>query len=509
MRRAMPEEPEEEAKPKRAARGIPEAEPEKSQELPADSGEEFADEMEITMVRRMALNLDDPVPIAKPPSFSDPARAIRSEPTQPDREPLDKKWLAICGAIPVGVLLFGLVVALVGAVSPRDPAKVAAASGLSRTCTPMVGVDSQLFAVANEGEIELRELAADEPQTVSNPYQGPITKPARLSTVNKTASASGGIYGAVDEHSYWSQCVSPLTDSVAIAPGTEGTTLVLYNPDNEPVYVDITISTSSGQADAPDLRGMQIGGYSTQLIKLSDYATDEEQAGVRVRTITGRLGVSIASKTETGMSVSSASRLSKKILIPGAPAGADTSRLVVTNPDTTRKELTVRVVDAEGTKTVEEKLVAEAQRTQSFDLKKYLDKGAAIEITSDYEIAASLISSAGSDLAVSQGSDDYGSDHLIGTAATAGNLLLANLTDQDTTAHVSWDGEETADIQLKAGTSTSIAVPSGKKNLEVRAEQQIAGAIFLTETGISVANLSHFAQPKNIEVLPEPGVARG
>ena len=514
MRRAMSDDqPYEESKPTRAARGISEPEEDvkpQPEDLSKDEGDEFADELEITMVRRMALNLDGPVPIAKAPSLNEtddePAEAKKP---RSRRIGLDKKWLGVCVGIPAGALVLSLIFSFAGAFQAKAPVQVAAASSISRACTPIAGVQSKLHAWASQGGIELRELAADEATLVESPYQGDISKPVRMSAEDKSANSIGGIFGGKDGHSYWAQCVTPNTDSVTIAPGAEGSTLVMYNPDNEPVDVDVTISTSSGQADVPELRGLQIGGNSTQLVKLANYATDKDQIGVRVRTITGRLGVSITTKTENGMSASSAMRLSKQIVIPAAPAGAKSARLIVTNPDTTRKELHVEVLGPEGSTVVEEKLVAEAQRTQGFDLKKYLDNASAIVVSSDFEIAATLISSTDSDDAVSLGTDEFSANELAAVVAGNGNLSLTNLGDEDTQAEISWDGGDPEQIAIKARSTVSLAVPSEKKTVRVKADQPIVGAISLTDSGQSVANLSVLPKQKNMAIVPNPRIGIG
>ena len=132
------------------------------------------------------------------------------------------------------------------------------------------------------------------------------------------------------------QCVKPASRGVIALPATADTQLKIVNPDASEAAIDLTLYGAEGEIQSLGARGITLAAYEERAIALSVLTKKATPVGVSFQASRGRAAVMAITQTQSSGTAAGPSQLGTSHLLPGIPAGATSSVVVLANPGETR-----------------------------------------------------------------------------------------------------------------------------------------------------------------------------
>lgn len=228
----------------------------------------------------------------------------------------------------------------------RGASTVTAAGGTVRTGGPLVGRRTPV----QEGAV-VRDLAnglegAVHVTTATGAGAGALT-------VEQTTRATAGTRRGVAALT----CPAPSAESWFVGGGTVlGTVseLLLVNGESTPATVDVTVWTSTGQADPRPGRGIRVPPRTRVAVPLDRLAPERDLLALQVTSTTGRVAsalrvVRVDGRTPLGTDwVPPSPGPARDSVVAGLPAGPGRRTLLVTNPGDTATTVSVELTTYDG-----------------------------------------------------------------------------------------------------------------------------------------------------------------
>ncbi len=489
--------------PRRASRALPaedvQPEPEPVTEAPQAAPES---------AEQAGKQAEAKAPAQTKPAASTPA----SKPKAPVQELTPdqrrrRRWLVgvAAGAAASLALSFG-----VGALPPQDaplPDTVPLVTAISRTCPVTDLAPGTLVAASSEGDIGVRIVGERRSTEQAGRLWLPDrTAPSVISPTLPQASVSGGHIVSTDTQLWWGTCRAPQADQYVQLPGGVDARLTIINPEPDDALVDVTLSGPEGEITGDGLRGLTVPGNSQIAVELSSHAQGTDALGARIRSSVGRvLAVGQVSRP-TGGDFAAGTAQGTAVVIPALPSDPSSTKLLLTNPGTSRNVVKIEAVSEAGRYVLEgyEGYALDAQRTVSLDLTSLIaGSPMALVITARDSFAATAVVQVADDFAIEPGvlaDDSVAAQDLVSVVPGPGLLQLANPGSGEVLAVINWGtGQAPANRTIGPGAIASIEIPAGAAQARVEATGPIAGALLLTvpdRSGIAVVVLHAAARPQ-------------
>jgi putative secreted protein len=280
------------------------------------------------------------------------------------------------------------------------------------------------------------------------------------------------------------QCVKPVSQGVIALPATADTQLRLVNPDASEAAVDLTLYGADGEIQSLGARGIALAAHQERTIALSILTSEATPVGVAFKASRGRAAVMAVTQTQTSATASAPSQLGTSHLIPGVPAGATSTVVVLANPGETRATANLT---AFGTTPAYQpqgggNISIPAHSSVSVPLENaLLGEASAIQVSSDEPVMAGLSFTLGD---AAQVAPVTMATSLVTFTAPGGVLQLTNPGQAEVQATVTATGaggaEETSTVSVGAGQTAVHSLPAGAdlgQRVVVESAQPLFGAV--------------------------------
>lgn len=293
------------------------------------------------------------------------------------------------------------------------------------------------------------------------------------------------------------QCVKPVSQGVIALPATADTQLKIVNPDASEAAIDLTLYGAEGEIQALGARGITLAAYQERTIALSVLTEKATPVGVSFQASRGRAAVMAITQTQSSGTAAGPSQLGTSHLLPGIPAGATSSVVVLANPSETR--ITANLT-AYGTTPAYQpqgggNISIPPHASVSVSLENaLLGEASAIQVNSDAPVMAGMAFTLGDSAQVAP--VEAGTS--LGTFTSPGGVLqLTNPGTADAQATVTATGaggaEEEATVTVGAGQTVVHKLPATTEQgqrVTVGSGQPLFGAVVSSgETGSWAAPL--------------------
>lgn len=356
-----------------------------------------------------------------------------------------------------------------------------------------------------------------------------VSKADRSVVVSASGAAAPGLVGARVRDSAqpaFAECVMPAAEvwfNGAGAGGLHESKLSLVNPDQGPAVADVTLWTTTGEIDAPMMRGLAVPGGASTEIDLSEVSPTREEITVRVSVTRGRLASSMVDRyTPRGGSVRtdglpSSQAPTKDLLIPGFPRKSAEAVLVLTNPgeDAARVQLSVVGAKAEFNPAGFEEIRVPAGQVVVIDLPSEVTKlvaseDASLRLTASVPVTAGVRAVIEGDFAHLPTAVPVHGDAATLVPVSGSRTLVLGTPATAAAVNVEFIGatksaERKLATRVRPKTSTAVKVPAGTRAVVVRSSGAVVGAVRTTSSrGISLAPLRPLVTEKIVpDVRPE------
>ncbi|RMB62279.1 DUF5719 family protein [Tessaracoccus antarcticus] len=325
----------------------------------------------------------------------------------------------------------------------------------------------------------------------------------------------GGMLTLGDGTGGWTPCTAPTSQGTIVVPGAADTDLLVVNPDSSEAVVDLSLYGTNGEIVALGARGIALGPHSTRAIALSVLVEQDGPIGVSFSASRGRATVVARTTTARGvLETATASTQGTDHWLPGVQAGATVASLLVTNPGNERAVVDVTAHGAsvayqpEGGAGVS----VPAHSSIAVDLAPSLaGEATGLHVTADIDVAVSLSTGNGSDLAFTA---PVTTSNRLGAYAPAGGVLQVS-NPGETDLEVSLvddvvDGRSTTtEHTVPAGSTLALPLESSAPRgqvVTITANRPLFGAVVGSDTGVSIVPLSSRAAPEvspvDAEIVP-------
>lgn len=181
--------------------------------------------------------------------------------------------------------------------------------------------------------------------------------------------------------------------------------IVLTNPDDRQVSVDVTLHGPDGELATPGTRGIVVPARETREVSVESYVDTDDLVSARVQARNGRVAAIVRDRaggdTPRGATYAAESSLpAPDLVIPGVPDGPGGRRLVVVNPGERRTGIHVEVLGPDGTfvPVGGEQVPVNAGASVSVDLGPGLaEQAGAVRLTADQPITGAVVSTSSGD----------------------------------------------------------------------------------------------------------------
>jgi len=298
------------------------------------------------------------------------------------------------------------------------------------------------------------------------------------------------------------QCVKPVSQGVIALPATADTQLKIVNPDASEAAIDLTLYGAEGEIQSLGARGITLGAYQERTIALSVLTDKATPVGVSFQASRGRAAVMAVTQTQNSGTAAGPSQLGTSHLLPGVPAGAASSVVVLANPSETR--LTANLMAFGTTPAYQPQgggnISVPPHSSVSVSLENaLLGEASAIEVSSDAPVMAGMAFTLGDSAQVAPVSAGTS----LGTfTAPGGKLQLTNPGKADVQATVTATGsagaEETATVTVGAGQTVVHELPATTEQgqrVVASSDQPLFGAV------VSAGDAGSWVAP--LEVMTE------
>ncbi len=266
----------------------------------------------------------------------------------------------------------------------RGASTVTAAGGTTRTGGPLVGSRRPVAPGPVARDLAAGLEGAVHVTTATGAAAGALV-------VEQTTRATAGTRRGVAALT----CPSPSAESWFVGGATVlGTSseLLLVNGEPTPATVDVTLWTSTGQADPRPGRGIRVPPRTRVAVPLDRLAPDRDLLALRVAATTGRVTsalrvVRVDGRTPLGTDwVPPSPGPARESVVPGLPEGPGRRTLLVTNPGEIATTVSAELTTADGQYLPEDLQAVEvpAGTSVALDLSDLLaDTPAAVRVRSD------------------------------------------------------------------------------------------------------------------------------
>lgn len=274
--------------------------------------------------------------------------------------------------------------------------------------------------------------------------------------------------------------------------------LVLTNPDQAQVSVNLSFYDADGFRPAPGGRNLVIAKQSTREVPLAGLATGDSPLAVEIDAGRGRVAMSARQEVransqpagEDGFAVGAEPATEQ--IIAAIPGGPGNRELVVFNPGDRRAEVSIEALGKNGpfVPSGAEPIDVAAQSTASVVMGPGWDKDqVSLRVRSDGPISAGFVSTTESGIAAQSANRALAPLSLGPVAALngeAGSLALANPGDEAVTAVVTVrrSGSTAPEqVTVSAGSSTILAIEKGPARVSVQTPpgQSLYGGLILSD----------------------------
>lgn len=334
-------------------------------------------------------------------------------------------------------------------------------------------------------------------------------------------------------------CVPPSADSWLTGVRSDldhSPTLVLTNPDDAQVSVDVRVLTSAGEKQIAGLTDVVVEKESSREVPLSALIDEADPVSIQVHASGGRVAATVVEADRrnrlpagTDLLVPTTAPATEQI-IAGIPGGSGTRELVVTNPGQRRTEVRIDALGGDGAYVPSgaDAVDVAPRSTAVVTLGEGWDQTqVSLRVRADEPVLAGFRSSSGADLALQPAQEPLSPEPLSpggqGTAALApiaatdkqtGTLVLANPTDGSVTVRVGIRTNrrvDTRQVTIRPQSSTVVKLDGGAAAAIVSdpSGAPLRAAIVLTDAddGIAAAGLLvPAAAGSGVQPVADPGL---
>lgn len=283
----------------------------------------------------------------------------------------------------------------------------------------------------------------------------------------------------------YTACAAPMPTGLLQAIDPASTELLLVNPDANEAAVDLSLLGPDGELTPVGARGIAVAPGSTRTIALSVLAP-KGPVGVLYTTSQGRVAVLLKPVEGRPAPNGSASVPAPATIIGGIPAAGATARLILSNPNDDRLDVTVNAIGA--TATYEPAAAAglslPPHSTISVDIGGSLGgEASALRVEASEPVGATVVVGQPGTEAVLSASDP--ATELGVYAADVSAVQISNPGPRPAAARISV-GDQEQRVQVEPGTTVSVAVAAAAPSeVHVSADQAVvASAVSATGTVI-------------------------
>lgn len=263
----------------------------------------------------------------------------------------------------------------------------------------------RLGKVAQRGSVWTETLTGGAPAVIVNAQSSMAASLEVEQTSNTGTGAGEGLSGM--------RCPQPDTSFWFVGDGVglgRATVLHLVNTDETPASVSVDVYGPDGPVTSAAANGISVAPHSRTSIQLGALAPKPSITALHVRSETGPVVAALHTRAERGEQalgadwVPQTAEPRRKLLIPGIPAGAGPRKLRLVAPGDDTARVQVQAVTTEGTYAPEGKQSVTVQpgAVTELDLSKALSqRAAAVRLTADVPVTASMVIGSGDGLAYS------------------------------------------------------------------------------------------------------------
>ncbi len=442
---------------------------------------------------------------------SQPVAGTRSEATAARAKPARdlralarmrrERRLQLAGALTValGIVATFAVGIFLRAEAGPVPRTVPLVTALSQTCPVSGAAAGTLLVNSSAGDIRLRTVGTTEVSQVAAPLEKPSEpSPLVVSPTQPQATVTGGNMVRSNGRLWWGGCRAAVADQYVQVPGGNRAKLIVINSEPEPALIDITITGPDGEIAAERLRGVTLTANSQFVLDLSEYSSDTNALGIRVRSSLGRVLALGEVNADAGADFVASTSQGNHTLIGAIPADPRNERLVITNPGTGRNVIQIEAITEAGRFVLPgfESRALNAQATESIDLTEALGGlPAGLVITSRDPVAATMVIEAHQDLGFAPGqllNTLVAGQALISVVPDSGVLQVTNPSNTDALVVVDWgEGQAPTTDSVQAGTVGMFNVPGGARLAQIKATSPVVAALLLAEPDASGFAVEH------------------
>lgn len=250
-------------------------------------------------------------------------------------------------------------------LQPPEPVAPVEVEGRTTTICPAADDLAAVVASGREGgSLELGGLKAGVSQlgtTNAVTQYEELAEPLTVSAGGgQTRASAAGVHaqrdGGPDRGISLGTCTEP--GGVHWFTGLGGndemrSVIILTNPDDAQVSVDVVFHGRDGEMATPGTRGIVVPAHETREVAVESHVSAPDLVSAQVRSRQGRVATIVADRAggdqPKGATYASASTLpARSVVIPGVPDGPGGRRLVVVNPGDRRASVHVEILGPDG-----------------------------------------------------------------------------------------------------------------------------------------------------------------
>lgn len=406
---------------------------------------------------------------------------------------------------PLRATIFGVLALAVGAgasLIPSQQESVEAAPevtpGQTLVCQPS-SADASMAVASTSPSLQVGGLTGS-PSDVRMPASVSIGTQARVirsvsGQGRPVATTLSSVGSGASATSAMSPCTTAATGGTLIVTDPGSADIVVTNPDSEEATIDVSLSGAKGAVDSEGSRGLTVPARSSRTLPLSVWAPGSSPVSATVRAESGRIVATARTGGSAGREAYPMSQVSQSLLLPGVPAGATSSELLLSNPGTSRTTVRVKALASGGAFTPEgaDEVQVDPQTTIAVDMGKALSgEAVALQVSADRPVAAQLMSAKGADDAMAT---PAGAGTSLQTALPAGGTLAVSNPSQQAAqikgTYTTTSGKTVAVSGSVAGGATftkDLGADAG--HLRITSTRSVTAGVWSTRNGLTSVPLS-------------------
>lgn len=387
--------------------------------------------------------------------------------------------MAVAGGVALTVM------AVVGPMTAPGPLTVVVQASQSKVC-PALGSPPMSLVLAASGSARLDQIgiATWGSETVSGQVSRPDQGVPVLAQAATGESVSGGMFAAQPGQLMWGACVEARASQYVQLTGGPGSVLHLVNAEAIPAVLNVTVLGPAGEISQPGLRDLTVEPRTTVRVNFGELIPGATPLTVRVVNTTGRVQATGSTLTATAADLAAPVSVAKTVLIGPAPAGAASTRVLITNPATVRTTARVEILGSAGRFVAAgaERVTVEAGRTIAVDVSAAVGaEFVGLLVTAEREVAASAVATFASDIAYVPGVPlDVAARQVSAVIPRAGTLAITNPSAEAATIEIEWGSGQANTIRtIQSGATAAVATVEGAQQVRVRSSEPVIAGIIV------------------------------